>query len=444
LAKKRSLQRQLNRGLIALASVLMVPLPSAWAANMAPGITGRDSSNETQEKIAKSYEAQGEWALACTIYENLLVADRNQPEIKKKFLHSLRQCQRVYRQNKPGFMEQIVSPQYKMGESIEFFKDVVVKVQAFYLDSEKVHVARLFQEGIEELLMDLEDLRFRGRFLKQNATAEEINDYVAYLRQKSADARPGSVNEAVEQLRIIAREGLRKLQLNSKVTFIEFACGACNALDEYSFYLSQGDLLSASPIKSVPDAGLLEKGIGYIKIASFDDTTVATLDAVLGGLKENKMDVLILDLRDNSGGSVDVAIQVVERFLATPRTIASTSGRVSKTFQSTSMTVVEAPIFVLIDNDTASAAELVAGALKAHKRADLIGQTTYGKNLVQKMVPISQAPFGALRVSWSQFHLPKNDEVSKTGVSPTIPTSAGEELNTALDRARPLIAMMMR
>ena len=87
---------------------------------------------------------------------------------------------------------------------------------------------------------------------------------------------------------------------------------------------------------------------------------------------------------------------------------------------------------------------LVAGALKAHKRADLIGQTTYGKNLVQKMVPISQAPYGALRVSWSQFHLPKTDDGAKISVSPTIPTTAGEELNIALERARPLIAMMMR
>jgi len=292
--------------------------------------------------------------------------------------------------------------------------------------------------------MDLDDVRFRARYLKQNASAEEINDFVAYLRQKSSDAKPGNVNEAVELLRIIAREGLKKLQLDRKVTVIEFACGACNALDEYSFYLTQGDLLSAPQVKSIPDAGLLEKGIGYIKLASFDDTTIGTLDAVLAGLKENKMDVLILDLRDNAGGSLDVAIQVVERFIATPRTIAATSGRANKTFQSTSTIVVEAPVFVLIDNDTASAAELVAGALKAHKRADLIGQTTYGKNLVQKMVPISQAPYGALRVSWSQFHLPKTDDGAKISVSPTIPTTAGEELNIALERARPLIAMMMR
>src|SRR5262249_61655208 len=98
-------------------------------------------------------------------------------------------------------------------------------------------------------------------------------------------------------------------------------------------------------------------------------------------------------------------------------------------------------LFVLIDNQTASAAELVAGALKAHKRGELVGQNTYGKNLVQKMVPVSMAPFGAIHLTSAKLHLPKPDELSQPGaISPPIAADSGKELDAVLPRARALVS----
>ena len=110
------------------------------------------------------------------------------------------------------------------------------------------------------------------------------------------------------------------------------------------------------------------------------------------------------------------------------------------------MSVENVPLFVVVDGSTASAAELLAGALKAHKRADLVGQTTFGKNLIQKMVPVSQVPYGAIRLTWAKFYLHETHDLSqKGGITPTIAvegrTSMGDpdqQLEVAMQRARNL------
>jgi carboxyl-terminal processing protease len=156
----------------------------------------------------------------------------------------------------------------------------------------------------------------------------------------------------------------------------------------------------------------------------------------------NKLEVLLLDLRGNSGGSLEAAVQVVERFIPAPQAIGSTSGKDNRIYQSLSMNVVDVPMFVLVDGNTASAAELVAGALKSRKGTELVGQNTFGKNLVQKLLPVSVAPYGAVRLTWSKFHLPKPDDWRKQGgIAPTIPTPAGDEETVALQRARSLTMM---
>lgn len=431
--------------LLALVAVLLLPFDS-FAANVLPTTEpdGQKSLREFKDfklTMARYHEANAEWGHACECYQTLLTLERDQPELKKRFLFCLRQCHRKFRLGEPSFVPTVLNAQLQLKDSLDFYKDVVRKVQDGFLHANKTDFTKLFQEGVEELSLDLEDPDFR-KFLRPTLTDGEIQEFRARLRQEWGTAKVADLKETLKNIRTIALEAMRKLDLNPKLAIVEFACGACNALDEYSFYLTQGGLSSLPEDKVGLEAQVLEKGVGYIRLSSLDHTTIQNLEAVLHQFKMSAVEVLVLDLRGNAGGSLEAAVQVVERFVPAPQPIASTSGRDNnKSYQSSTMQVASQPLFVLIDGNTASAAELIAGALKAHKRAELVGQNTYGKNLVQKMVPVSMAPFGAIHLTSSKFHLPKPDELGKPGgIAPTIAADSGKELEAVLPRARALVS----
>jgi hypothetical protein len=383
---------------------------------------GVDSSRETTLLLARTAEANHQWAVAYQHYATLLSEDRNQPEVRKRLFHCLRQCHRKYRLQDGVFINQVLGPQFRFGDALEFYRDVVRKVQEYYVRAEDVQIAKLFQHGVDEICLDLDDPDFRKAFLRPGATQGEIDEFRNALRMRAGTVRIRDVAEAIEQLRVVSREASRKLDLNPRLLVVEFACGIGNGLDEYSFYLTSNSQIEMPDDTRPSLGGELKDRIAYIHIHRFDDTTLQQLDDLLNDFRMSGMDGLILDLRDNDGGSVDVAVQVAERFLAMPLLIASTTGKVNRTYQSYGMNVVDVPMFVLIDETTVSAAELVAGALKAHRRAELIGTPTFGKSLIQRLVPLSCAPFGTLRLTWSQFHLPRMDDLSRNGgVTPTIP-----------------------
>lgn len=422
-----------------LAAVLMMPT-TAWAA---PLPVFGDATLQINLDMARAHEAQGRWAEALTLYEQILTADRNHPDAKKGFLLCLRQCHRKYRLGDPSFTAALLNPQLRTSEVLDFYKDVLRKVHELYVDAEKRQLTQLFKQGVKELLFDLDDADFRSRFFKAQHSASEVQELRSLLLTRLENAKIANLADAEAQVRSIYRAANRLLDLNPKIVVAEFACGACNALDEYSFYHTQGSLMMGGSGKTGIEAEMPEKGIGYVRIWNFDDNTLQALEAVMHELTMSKVEVLILDLRDNAGGSLDAAVQVVERFVPAPELIATTSGKVNKTFQSFSMNVVEVPLFVLVNGNTASAAELVAARLKSRKDTELVGQTTFGKNLIQKLIPVSQAPFGAVRMSWAQFQVPKADDLAKRGgISPTIPVEGEQaQMAAALTRARALLPM---
>ncbi|MBL8798822.1 MAG: hypothetical protein JNM56_33320 [Planctomycetia bacterium] len=424
--------------------MLLLPVVAAQAAPNPTTVSG-PPSRQNHFDLGKYYEANGQWSLALEQYEYLLTLDRTDAEAKRRFLAALRQVHRKFRHNDPSFMGQVVSPEFTLSKSLEFYRDVLRKVQEFYHNSERAQASFLFQQGLEELLTDLDDKDFCAKHLKPGLPADEVQKFKAHLREKYGKVKVKDLPEAAEQLYSVARDALRRVELRGTVVVVEFACGACNCLDEYSFYLPQSSMGGAPMTKASLDAEIVEEGIMQLRLTGFDDRTLPALDAILAEIDNNKVKSLILDLRGNPGGSLDVAVQVVERFIPAPQPIAGTSGRLQKDFRSFGMAVVETPLFVLIDGSTASSAELVAGALKAHKRAELIGQTTYGKNSIQKLVPVSQVPYGSLKISWAQFHLAKLDDMAKQGgIVPTIPTGSdpNEQRAVALERARVPASMM--
>jgi carboxyl-terminal processing protease len=161
--------------------------------------------------------------------------------------------------------------------------------------------------------------------------------------------------------------------------------------------------------------------IGYVQVTSFQESTVRELDDALGKLQMAGVRALILDLRGNPGGLVDAAVSVVERFVPAG-IVTSTRGQLrsyNRTYEAHNPAAFNAPLVVLIDGQTSSAAELVAGALKDHDRATLVGQTTFGKGTIQRYARLTSVPAG-LRLTVAKFYSPRGQAYTGLGVTPHV------------------------
>jgi carboxyl-terminal processing protease len=145
------------------------------------------------------------------------------------------------------------------------------------------------------------------------------------------------------------------------------------------------------PLITVPYAFKLRPGIGYIKIDRFSESTSDELKAKLDDLDRNKLSGLILDLRDNPGGLLNQAIEVSAFFLPKGTPVVSTKGRAegsARAYPAPGSEKIQIPVVVLINRHSASASEIVAGALQDHDRALIVGETSFGKGLVQSIFPL--------------------------------------------------------
>ena len=200
-------------------------------------------------------------------------------------------------------------------------------------------------------------------------------------------------------------------------------------------------------VKSVNSKILGNKNnLGYIRLKSFNENSDKQfLKAVKEFKKNSKIKGYILDLRNNPGGLLAQAINITDIFLDNGE-IVSTKGRKSsetrKFFARKGDETKGKPIIVLINNGSASASEIFAGALKDHKRAIILGENSYGKGSVQSIVPLSNG--GGMRLTISKYYLPSGDSISEVGVVPDIlveeigenfkiNTKSDNQLNYALD-----------
>jgi carboxyl-terminal processing protease len=142
------------------------------------------------------------------------------------------------------------------------------------------------------------------------------------------------------------------------------------------------------PIVTVPYAFEIKPGIGYVKVLNFAETTADELKKKLDEIKANKLSGLIIDLRDNPGGLLNQAIDVSDMFVRRGELIVSTKGRMQGSnhpYRAPSLEKIQVPLVVLINKRSASASEIVAGALQDHDRALIVGETSFGKGLVQSV-----------------------------------------------------------
>ena len=190
-------------------------------------------------------------------------------------------------------------------------------------------------------------------------------------------------------------------------------------------------------VKSVKSK-LIDDKVGYIRLTSFNENSADQIkDIVKKFKKENNIDKYILDLRNNPGGLLSQAIRISDFFLDNGEIVA-TKGRQSnenrKWFAKKGDIINGETLLVLINYGSASAAEIVAGALKDHKRAIIVGENSYGKGSVQSIIPLKNK--GAIRLTISKYYLPSGKSISGEGVTPDIVIEEDSDLfriNTETD-----------
>ena len=190
-------------------------------------------------------------------------------------------------------------------------------------------------------------------------------------------------------------------------------------------------------IKSVA-AKLIENEIGYLRLRAFNENSDDQLKKEISKLQKNKnLSGYIFDLRNNPGGLLSQAVTISDFFLNDGE-IVSTKGRRSrenrKFFANKGDKINGKPLIVLINNGSASASEIVAGALQDQKRAILLGERTFGKGSVQSIIPLKNR--GAIRLTISKYYFPSGKSISEIGVSPDIIVEESENdfvINTDTD-----------
>jgi carboxyl-terminal processing protease len=188
-------------------------------------------------------------------------------------------------------------------------------------------------------------------------------------------------------------------------------------------------------VKSVVSE-IINNKIGYLRLRAFNENSDKQLKKEILKLEKNKrLQGYVFDLRNNPGGLLSQAVKISDFFLNDGE-IVSTKGRRErenrKFFAKEGDRINGKPLIVLINNGSASAAEIVAGALQDHKRAILLGETSYGKGSVQSIIPLENR--GAIRLTISKYYLPSGKSISEIGVSPDIKVlEEGEEFSINTD-----------
>ena len=169
-------------------------------------------------------------------------------------------------------------------------------------------------------------------------------------------------------------------------------------------------------------ADILEKSIGYLRLTSFNENSGKQIEREIKKLEKNKdVKSYILDLRNNPGGLLSQAIKISDFFLNNGEIVSTKSRKPSenrKWFAKKGDLTNGKVLIVLINYGSASASEIVAGALKDHKRAILLGENSYGKGSVQSIIPLKND--GAIRLTVAKYYLPSGKSISEVGVSPDI------------------------
>src|SRR5258706_8063707 len=185
-------------------------------------------------------------------------------------------------------------------------------------------------------------------------------------------------------------------------------------------------------------------GIGYIKLRQFQEQTAHDLDQVLEKFAKDGVKAIVLDLRNNPGGLLTSAVEVTEKFVEDGKLVVYTEGRVRNQNMRFSAHAKKSyaaiPIVVLVNQGSASASEIVAGALQDWGRAIVVGTQTFGKGSVQTIIPLSDG--SGLRLTTAKYFTPKGRSIHGKGITPDIVVEIPKDTTAAKDKQQPSLDPM--
>ncbi len=346
---------------------------------------------------------------------------------------------------------------------LSVFAKVLQLIRQDYVDEAKSAYPALISAALKGMLSSLDPhsqfLESRDYKAVQDDTRSRFSGVGVVLTQKDGRLVVVSTMEGGPAMRagilagdqVLRIEGqlAEKLGVNEAAGLLRGDSGAAVGMTVYR--PSTRDTLEVElqresiSVPSVRDAKLLpregagESSVGYVRITQFNTTTASELLKALEGLEKKGMQALILDLRGNPGGLLEAAIEVAAHFLPAGSLVVSTEGRVNsqnKFYRTAAGSVPRAnyPVAILVNGGSASAAEILAGALKDLRRAVLVGETTFGKGSVQSVIPLADG--SAIRLTTAKYYTPGKQLIHEQGIQPTIRAafSAEQERLLALQR----------
>ena len=320
-------------------------------------------------------------------------------------------------------------------EELRTFSEVLTQVQKNYVDETKVK--DLVQGAIRGMLSTLDphsaymtpdmykemQVETKGEFggvgiqigVKENRLAViapidgtpahragiKAGDYITKVNEDST--KDLSLMDAVQKMR------------GPKGTKVNLTIQRDGTPDPLQFTLVRDTIKIESVKSKVLD------NIGYVKLTQFQEATGRDLAKALKQLKEQKVQSTILDLRNNPGGLLTAAVEVSEQFLPTGKLVVYTKGRESKKdewFAKGKDQMDDSPMIILVNEGSASASEIVAGALQDYGRAVIVGTTSFGKGSVQTILPLGDG--SGLRLTTAKYYTPKGRSIQSTGITPDI------------------------
>lgn len=325
-----------------------------------------------------------------------------------------------------GMVMRIVESEFVHADEVDFqdLTDVALRAAVSSLDSYSDYMTADHYEEFsmaanqEYVGVGIEVGQFSGRiiisqvFEQGSAASGGILSGDFIIGVDGVDMREESLGEVIDRIR--GEPGsMVSLEIERPIT-----------AEEHTFELER----RAIALDSVVDVEMATETVGYMRVRQFIDETDLEMVSAIHALNARGMQGLILDLRGNPGGRLDIAVRMAEVFLEAGQKILTVQSRrgVEEVFYAeATVDRYQQPLVVLIDGDSASASEILAGALRDHARAVLVGEKSYGKGSVQSVYSFRDGD--GLKLTSARYLLPSGEAINGTGVYPNVTVERGTE-----------------
>lgn len=349
-------------------------------------------------------------------------------------------------------------PNRERDKNVRYFRDVLETVKQYYVDEKKADYNALTRAALRGMLSELDP---HSEFLDAEAysqTEEELNNEfngvgiqveerdnhivvittIADTPAERAGIRRGDRIVSIDGHTIDDPSTEKAVRLirgepGTEVKMVFFR----PSVDREVTYVLKRERIR---LRSVRNTEISSDGIGYTQITQFSERTGEEFEAALKELEKHDMRALVLDLRNNPGGLVDAAVEVCDQFFEKNELIAYTQGRTKESreeFRSENSHPRRTyPIAVLVNGGTASAAEIVSGALKDTKRAVIVGEKTFGKGSVQSIIETQNGE--GIRLTTARYYTPSGITIHEKGIQPQVELemSADDEARLRIQQSR--------